>query len=278
MYEPVYYTVGELAKTYGLPISTLRFYDKHGIFVPEYRDPNNGYRYYSSRQLLTLDLILFLREIGVSAGMIPGLLKNVSSRSELMTKLSRHKIDIEKRIAALTAVRRRLERLEEIYSTMNLSTGNVEIKDFPDRYFYCLDASSLPSDGAARRYIYKSIIAPKIANNKPVPVEMRSLGAISSLSSFRQKGDLSYTFQFQEPVEDETIENMKKLHIPAGKYLTLRFANRPGERLEACRILLQYIDDNNIQTHDMLIEAAVGVGMPPVTVDEEIFEFQVQLK
>lgn len=278
MHEPVYYTVGELAKTYGLPVSTLRFYDKRGIFVPEYRDPGNGYRYYSSRQLLTLDLILFLREIGVSAGMIPGLLKNVGSRAELMKRLSRHKADIEKRIAALTAVKRRLERLEEIYSAMDLSTGKVEVKDFPDRCFYCLDAAGLPSDGAARRYIYKSIITPKKPSEKPVPVEMRSLGAISALSSFRQKGDLTYTFQFQEPVEGETIENMKKLHIPAGKYLTLRFANRPGERLEACRKLVKHIDENNIQTHDMLIEAAVGVGMPPVTVDEEIFEFQVQLK
>ena len=45
MKEKEYYTIGELSKLYHLPISTLRYYHRCGLFEPEYCDPANGYRY-----------------------------------------------------------------------------------------------------------------------------------------------------------------------------------------------------------------------------------------
>ncbi|EGT4207022.1 MerR family DNA-binding transcriptional regulator, partial [Clostridioides difficile] len=47
--EKQYFTTGEFAKLCGISKQTLIFYDKIGIFSPEYKDKNN-YRYYSVYQ------------------------------------------------------------------------------------------------------------------------------------------------------------------------------------------------------------------------------------
>ncbi len=60
------FSIGELAKYQKISNQTLIYYDKMGIFKPEYIDPNNGYRYYGAKQLDTLDTILVLKEIGLS--------------------------------------------------------------------------------------------------------------------------------------------------------------------------------------------------------------------
>lgn len=55
-----YYTAGELAKLFGIPKQTMFYYDKMGLFTPEFV-AENGYRYYAMPQYLTLEIILFLR-------------------------------------------------------------------------------------------------------------------------------------------------------------------------------------------------------------------------
>ena len=44
------FTIGEMAKLFGVNIRTLRYYDEIGILCPETTDPDSGYRYYSTRQ------------------------------------------------------------------------------------------------------------------------------------------------------------------------------------------------------------------------------------
>src|ERR1700682_64967 len=59
------YTVKQLAKTSGVSIRTLRFYDTIGLLKPAYYG-DNKYRYYEEEQILMLQQILFYREMGFS--------------------------------------------------------------------------------------------------------------------------------------------------------------------------------------------------------------------
>lgn len=59
------YTVKKLAKLSGVSIRTLRFYDSIGLLKPAYYGDNN-YRYYEEEQILTLQQILFYRELNFS--------------------------------------------------------------------------------------------------------------------------------------------------------------------------------------------------------------------
>src|SRR5438093_8678111 len=57
------YTVKQVAAMSGVSVRTLHFYDETGLLKPAYHGAN-GYRYYEEPQLLTLQQILFYRELG----------------------------------------------------------------------------------------------------------------------------------------------------------------------------------------------------------------------
>jgi DNA-binding transcriptional MerR regulator len=57
------YTVKQLAAMSGVSVRTLHFYDETGLLKPAYHRAN-GYRFYEEPQLLTLQQILFYRELG----------------------------------------------------------------------------------------------------------------------------------------------------------------------------------------------------------------------
>ncbi len=57
------YTVKQLAKLSGVSIRTLHFYDEIGLLKPAYYG-SNSYRFYEEKELLTLQQILFFRDLG----------------------------------------------------------------------------------------------------------------------------------------------------------------------------------------------------------------------
>lgn len=57
------YTVKQLAEVSGVSTRTLRLYDKLGFLSPAYYG-DNGYRFYSEKELLQLQQTLFFRELG----------------------------------------------------------------------------------------------------------------------------------------------------------------------------------------------------------------------
>src|SRR5689334_25375620 len=58
------YTVKQVSKMSGVSVRTLHFYDEAGLLKPAYYGAN-GYRFYEEPQLLTLQQILFYRELGI---------------------------------------------------------------------------------------------------------------------------------------------------------------------------------------------------------------------
>lgn len=60
-----YLTIGEVSKIKKISIKSLRYYEHIGILVPVKINPDNGYRYYSTEQLLTIDMIKFLTEMDI---------------------------------------------------------------------------------------------------------------------------------------------------------------------------------------------------------------------
>lgn len=59
------YSIGTFSKLTKTTIATLWFYDKTGLLKPAYTDEKTGYRYYLSKQLIPLQRIISLRQIGM---------------------------------------------------------------------------------------------------------------------------------------------------------------------------------------------------------------------
>ena len=59
-------SIGEVAKARNVNVQSLRYYEKLGILIPAYINPETGYRYYSLEQLMILDTILLCIELGIN--------------------------------------------------------------------------------------------------------------------------------------------------------------------------------------------------------------------
>ena len=89
------YTVKQVAALSGVSVRTLHFYDETGLLKPAYVG-TNGYRFYEEPQLLTLQQILFYRELGLELKQI----KQVLGRAEFekVAALQSHRQVLEEQL------------------------------------------------------------------------------------------------------------------------------------------------------------------------------------
>ena len=59
------YTIGQVSEMFNLPISTLRYYDKEGLFPGMERQRQSGIRKFSERELEALRVIECLKKSGL---------------------------------------------------------------------------------------------------------------------------------------------------------------------------------------------------------------------
>ena len=100
------YTVKQLAGLSGVSVRTLHFYDEAGLLKPAYTGAN-GYRFYEEPQLLTLQQILFYRELGFELRQIRPLLGRPDVQG--VGALRSHREALEERLAR---TRRLLETID----------------------------------------------------------------------------------------------------------------------------------------------------------------------
>ena len=86
------YTVKQVARMSGVSVRTLHFYDETGLLKPAWHG-TNGYRFYEEAQLLTLQQILFYRELGIELKEIKRILgrADFENVAELRTDICGHR-------------------------------------------------------------------------------------------------------------------------------------------------------------------------------------------
>lgn len=90
------YTVKQVAKMSGVSVRTLHFYDEMGLLKPAYIGAN-GYRFYEEPQLLTLQQILFYRELGFELKQVQRILSRTDF--EKVAALQSHRKVLQKNLA-----------------------------------------------------------------------------------------------------------------------------------------------------------------------------------
>src|ERR1700752_407744 len=113
------YTVKQVAKMSGVSVRTLHFYDETGLLKPAYLGAN-GYRFYEEPQLLTLQQILFYRELGFERKQIQQILGQADF--EKVGALESHRKVLQKNLART----RRL--IETIDKTIQHLKGRKKMK------------------------------------------------------------------------------------------------------------------------------------------------------
>jgi DNA-binding transcriptional MerR regulator/quercetin dioxygenase-like cupin family protein len=117
--NPMPYTVKKVAALSRVSVRTLHFYDEIGLLKPAFYS-SSGYRYYEEPQLLTLQQILFYRELGFELKQI----KRVLGRRdfEKVAALKSHRKILQKKLAATSKL------LETIDKTIQHLQGRKKMK------------------------------------------------------------------------------------------------------------------------------------------------------
>ena len=114
------YTVKKLSKLSGVTVRTLHWYDEIGLLKPAYYG-ENGYRYYEEEQLLTLQQILFFRELGFPLKDIQKVL--VSDDFDKIRALHAHKRILEDNLGRVRNL------VKTVDKTINHLRGKQKMKD-----------------------------------------------------------------------------------------------------------------------------------------------------
>ncbi|MGH3654277.1 MerR family transcriptional regulator [Glutamicibacter sp.] len=112
----VRHSIAQVSKSAGVSSRTLRHYDQIGLLTPDHVAAN-GYRFYTDRQLVRLQQILLLKQLGLKLETIAEILDE--QRNELAA-LSTHKEQLHQQRAALD---RQIAALE--HSISALMTGEI---------------------------------------------------------------------------------------------------------------------------------------------------------
>ena len=114
------YTTGEIAKLCGVTVRTVQYYDTRGILIPTELS-EGGRRLYSEDDLKRMQIICFLRELGLPIDSISQILSEDDSGSVISLLLEQQEQDLKEEIGErqeklekLEALRRELKSVETI--------------------------------------------------------------------------------------------------------------------------------------------------------------------
>ncbi len=121
--------IGEVARTVGVPVQTVRYYERRGLCPPEGRT-SSGYRRYTEATVARLNFIRHAKELGFTLREIGELLDLRLHSEDACARVEQRveeKIDlVTRRIRDLTRLRKTLEGMAESCRKQEL-TGECPI-------------------------------------------------------------------------------------------------------------------------------------------------------
>jgi len=234
------FSIGEMSRLMNVPVKTLRYYDEIDLFKPSEVNSQNGYRYYSTEQFEQLDIIKYLRFLGVPL-------------SEIRTHFAHRQVDyflqllkkqeesIDARIRDLESIRRKfVSRIQEIEEVLTLTaTDVVEIKTFASRQVLRLQENvrSGPSLEMSVRKLGK------LFGNALPPIFVGKVGLTVSEENLLQGNFQEYNSVFIE-LDDPMEGNVLSSTLPEGEYACLFFMGLHGDSPAHYRKLLQHLEQS----------------------------------
>jgi MerR family transcriptional regulator, thiopeptide resistance regulator len=129
--------VGDLAKQTGVSVRTLHYYDEIGLLSPSHRT-EAGYRLYSEQDIIRLQQIVSLRQIGFSLEEIRDCLEQHNFSFDRTLQL--HTTQLREQIALAQKLLDRLEAIEQTLSareTVSVETliQTIEVMSMFEKYY-----------------------------------------------------------------------------------------------------------------------------------------------
>lgn len=149
------YTVGRLARFFGVSADTLRLYDRMGIVSPR-KDPHTHYRYYSREDLTTLAYVMCLRGMGLPLEKIRSLLYD-SGLVELREVMRQQEKTLVKKIEQLQHLRGQVHDYYRTFDNALCSRDAVVLRENEAMLYKPVESSLLATMEDFRRLTQNSV-------------------------------------------------------------------------------------------------------------------------
>lgn len=236
------FTIGQVTKMYDISHDTLRYYDKIDLLKPSVKK-ENGYRYYTIREIELLEIILIAKQLEIPIKDIKEIIEqeDVNAYTELF---KRHERVIEKKISYLNKLKLQVKASKE--KCINMSKfENEEIKnnlkhEFIDKKVIFLHQSGGSCIGDLTRNKNIIILATQNENNN-IEMDENIIGVeVLESEKFDYKKYKDYTEKhfkgnYIKVTRKDTAENIDKyINYAIDKYINKETSKQNIEVLIEC--------------------------------------------
>lgn len=199
--KPEVYTVKSLSKLSNVSVRTLHYYDEIGLLKPAFLGANQ-YRYYTYEQLLSLQQILFLKELGLELRVIKELLPQ--DKASKISALISQKVVLKKEMARLRTLLKTIDK-----TILNLK-GDITMSK--EELFYGLNSSRQKEyeEYILERYGETAQKLIDESHQKSKKLSEQDLKSIREEGTFWHKKMADFMIQKKAVSSKEVQEHMKK--------------------------------------------------------------------
>lgn len=244
------FTIGQLSKIFRIKITTLRYYDEVGLLKPAKINRKTHYRYYSTEQFERLNVITYLRALGLS---IESIRKFFEARdtSLLEKMLQEQKSQIHQQVMMLQRIEQRIDdRITQVNDAIQSNLDVIELVNLPSipviflsENYHAKEDIELPITTLRQKFgVDKSIFLGKIA-------------LMLSKSELEQNRFENYSglLLILEPGDDKAATG----ELMSGQYLRLRFNGTHETSAAQYRKLLDYCQKHRYRIVGDAVETAL---------------------
>lgn len=239
MEEKKLFPIGEVAKLYHISVGNLRHYEKIGLLLPEYINPNSGYRYYSVKQFECLNTIRYLRALDMPLDTIKSFLTNRDT-DNLHEILLEHQAAVQKKQKELDLIARKVEsRIEKLQDALNTDVDTISVRRMPERRFAILKTNIVPDSYLSLEGMLRQLDAASSS------IFLGKVGLGLTQKSLCRRQFSPYEFVFLQLDDADNYEG-KTTQVAAEQCASIRFRGGHENAAAYYDKLLSYIEDRNL--------------------------------
>jgi len=271
-------TIGKMAKMNGVSEQTLRLYDKIKLLQPCEINPETGYRYYHIKQCAQLDMIQYMKALGMNLASIKECFEN-QNIDQFKEVLRLQKQNIHKQIDALRHAEKTIDRAIEGYQRYEVAPREeMPVFEYQKaRRIFCYDTKINAYSYGMEYYeqVLRALKKNYVLHRFPMSY-FCNVGSIIRHEHF-MKRELIATEVFVF-IDDEFESSDGVEVIPEGMYVCL-YCDGFNREEEGLRKLMDYIFSHNYQVvGDCISEILVELPTSSNYDRKAFFKLQIMVK
>lgn len=263
-------TISQMAGINHLTPQTLRYYEQEGLLVPAVTNPETGYRYYHIKQNARLDMIQYLKSLGISLREIK---EHLDSRNyeHTIALLQQKDAQIDEHIFELKLQKKAIKRTIESIQQYECAPpdGTIALEFIPHRDIFCHDSGINFYDGDISLYEQMLHSLKENFRNRHLPeIYLSNAGTIMPREAIEQ--NRFYSSVVFVIVDKEFIDEALLSSLPASTYLCI-YCDDFEKEIEYAKRLFDHIRQKGYILNGDYICEIIHEPPAPSSLDRKMF-------